>query len=67
MALVIGNGAYTHVPFLANPGNDARAVGASIHRLGYAVTRIEDAGYDAVRIPVKVITDSGGMSSGRRR
>ena len=49
VALVIGNGAYAHVPFLAKPGNDARAVGDAFERLGYAVTRLEDAGYDALR------------------
>ena len=49
VALVIGNSAYEHVPLLANPGNDARAVGDAFERLGYAVTRLEDAGYDALR------------------
>ena len=49
VALVIGNAVYEHVPLLANPGNDARAVGEAFERLGYAVTRLEDAGYDALR------------------
>ena len=44
VALVIGNGAYEHVSFLENPGNDARAVGEAFERPGYAVTRLADAG-----------------------
>ncbi|TPQ37368.1 peptidase C14, caspase catalytic subunit p20 [Bradyrhizobium guangdongense] len=38
MALVIGNGAYTHVRALANPSNDARAVAKSLRDIGFAVT-----------------------------
>jgi tetratricopeptide (TPR) repeat protein len=36
VALVIGNAAYANVPTLANPKNDARAVAASLRRLGFA-------------------------------
>jgi tetratricopeptide (TPR) repeat protein len=36
VALVIGNAAYTNVPALLNPKNDARAVAASLRRLGFA-------------------------------
>ena len=43
VALVIGNSAYEKAPLLANPGNDARAVGDAFERLGYSVTRIENA------------------------
>ena len=49
VALVIGNGDYAHVPFLATPGNDARAVGDAFERMGYFVTRAENAGHDALR------------------
>ena len=49
VALVIGNAAYEHVSFLPNPGNDAKAVGDAFERLGYAVTRLMDADYDALR------------------
>ena len=49
VALVIGNGAYEHAAPLANPGNDARAVGDAFERLGYTVTRLMDADYDALR------------------
>ena len=49
VALVIGNGSYEKASFLANPGNDARAVGDAFERLGYAVTRLEDADQSALR------------------
>ena len=38
MALVIGNGAYSHVKALPNPPNDARAVAKSLRDIGFAVT-----------------------------
>ncbi len=37
-ALVIGNGAYTGVPALANPPNDARDIAAALKSLGFTVT-----------------------------
>jgi hypothetical protein len=37
VALVIGNGAYTHASALPNPANDARDVGAALGRLGFDV------------------------------
>ena len=49
VALVIGNATYAHVPALANPLNDAKDVGAALDRLGFAVTRLENAGYAALR------------------
>ena len=49
VALVIGNGTYQHAPLLANPGNDAADVGAALGRLGFQVTRIENAGYSELR------------------
>ncbi len=36
VALVIGNSNYAHAERLANPANDARAVAASLRRLGFA-------------------------------
>lgn len=36
-ALVIGNAAYRHAPVLANPENDARAVGDALRSLGFDV------------------------------
>jgi hypothetical protein len=35
VALVIGNGAYLHVPYLPNPGHDAEDVGAALRRTGF--------------------------------
>ena len=43
VALVIGNAAYAHAPALANPLNDAADVGDALGRLGFAVTRMENA------------------------
>ena len=43
VALVIGNAAYAHAPRLANPLNDADDVGAALTRLGFAVTKLENA------------------------
>ncbi len=49
VALVIGNASYAHAPSLANPLNDATDIGASLERLGFAVTRIDNAGYTELR------------------
>ena len=43
VALVIGNASYAHAPGLANPLNDAKDVGAALDRLGFSVTRLENA------------------------
>ena len=48
-ALVIGNAVYAHAPVLANPLNDAADIGAALARLGFSVTRLENAGYAALR------------------
>ncbi|MCA1607821.1 MAG: caspase family protein, partial [Acidobacteria bacterium] len=39
VALVIGNGAYTHAPGLKNPANDARDMAATLASLGFEVSR----------------------------
>ena len=64
VALVIGNAAYEAegVPPLANPGNDARAVGDAFERLGYSVTRAENAGYDALRRALRDFKRAAGAS-----
>ena len=50
VALVIGNGAYApHAPNLPNPKKDAAGVGAALTRLGFEVTRLDDADYDDLR------------------
>ena len=49
VALVIGNAAYDHVQNLDNPLNDAEDIGAALGRIGFAVTRIDDADYADMR------------------
>ena len=43
VALVIGNGSYAHASSLANPLNDANDIGAALDRLGFSVTRLDNA------------------------
>ena len=43
VALVIGNASYQHAPVLANPLNDAADIGATLGRLGFTVTFMENA------------------------
>ncbi len=45
IALVIGIGAYQNAPHLANPVNDARAVGDSLRRLKFDVTELYDSDF----------------------
>jgi hypothetical protein len=49
VALVIGNGAYSSVPALPNPPNDAGDVAAALRRLGFAATLITNASFDQMR------------------
>ena len=49
VALVIGNAAYEHVQNLRNPLNDAEDIGAALDRIGFAVTRIDNADYREMR------------------
>ena len=48
VALVIGNAAYAHAPALATPLNDASDIGSALERLGFAVTRVENADHAAL-------------------
>ena len=48
VALVIGNSNYAHAPVLPNPRNDASDIGAALERLGFAVTRLENADRNAL-------------------
>lgn len=43
VALVIGNGAYEHLPRLANPGNDVRDLSSTLASLGFEVITLIDA------------------------
>jgi TPR repeat protein len=49
VALVIGNASYAKVDRLANTVNDASDVSASLTRLGFTVTRLDNAAFDAMR------------------
>ena len=49
VALVIGNSAYRTVPALTNPMNDADEIGNALDRLGFSVTRINNATHDRMR------------------
>ena len=48
IALVIGVGAYQNAPHLANPVNDARAIGDSLRRLNFDVTELYDPDFRAL-------------------
>ena len=50
VALVMGNGAYTQTDPLANPVNDARAVGAALRRIGFDVTVLENLDRDKMGV-----------------
>ena len=56
VALVIGNARYAHAPALANPLNDAGDIGAALGRLGFKVTRLDNAGYDKMRRGLRAFT-----------
>jgi len=43
VALVVGNGAFRHVPKLRNAVNDARAISAALRESGFEVTTVTDA------------------------
>ena len=48
VALVVGNSAYEQTSLLANPVNDAEAVGAALERIGFDVTVLRNADEDAM-------------------
>jgi uncharacterized caspase-like protein len=48
VALVIGNSAYEAAPFLKNPENDAKLVGAALAEAGFEVTSLTDLGHAAL-------------------
>lgn len=58
VALVIGNAAYAEAP-LANPGNDARAMGAALERLGFQVDVLVDA--DRERMQQAILAFAGAL------
>ena len=56
VALVVGNGAYTHAGRLPNPANDASDVAAALGRLGFEVTVARDAGRTALNEALRAFT-----------
>ena len=62
VALVVGNATHEHVPALATPLNDAVDVGAALQRLGFAVTRIEDADQGELRRGLHEFATSAGAA-----
>src|SRR5277367_4705325 len=53
IALVIGVGAYQNAPHLANPVNDARAIGDSLRRLKFEVIELYDPDFRALNSGVR--------------
>jgi len=49
VALVTGNGAYSNVPALLNPPNDASDIAAALKRLGFTVSLATNANFDEMR------------------
>src|SRR6476646_5574855 len=59
VALVIGNGAYTKVPQLDNPKNDAAAMEAMFRAAGFdTVVRANDLGVAALRRALRDFSDT---------
>ena len=53
VALVLGNGAYTHSAPLANPANDAAAVGDALRDLGFEVIQYADLDTNTMRTALR--------------
>ena len=68
LALVIGNGKYTHIDPLANPPNDVVLVSRALEKVGFKVTLIVDADkremIDSARKFADTLDDSGKNTVG---
>src|SRR4051812_17895984 len=53
IALVVGTSAYQNAPHLANPVNDARAIGDSLRRLKFEVTELYDPDFRALNSGIR--------------
>jgi tetratricopeptide (TPR) repeat protein len=61
VALIIGNGAYMHVPALRNPVNDAKALAKALRGLGFSEVReLYDADLSALGRTLKDFGDIAG-------
>jgi len=49
VALVIGNGDYAHLPKLANPVNDAKAIKGMLESLGFETSLVDDSELAALK------------------
>jgi uncharacterized caspase-like protein len=61
IALLIGNGAYAHVPKLPNPPNDSADIAVALERLGFSVTLMSDGTYEDFR---KSLIEFGNQAQG---
>jgi len=59
VALVIGNGDYTHAKKLVNPVNDAAAVAAELRRGGWQVAEVRDAGVKEMLRSLRQFCEAG--------
>ena len=50
IALVVGNARYEHIPSLATPAEDTRAVAEALRRLGFEVTLLSDVSTDMFEV-----------------
>ena len=57
IALVIGNSAYTDLPPLANPANDAQLMAATLRKLGFEVIERIDADQETMQLAVFDLQD----------
>lgn len=53
VALVIGVSSYQHAPRLANPVNDARAIGEALERLKFDVVEVDNPDYRALAMAIR--------------
>jgi|GEM_PF-2856921 len=61
-ALVIGNSAYSKVPSLVNPVNDARDLADALKKVGFQVTKLENA--EDKKVMKQAIRDFGARLQG---
>jgi Caspase domain len=64
VALVIGNAAYPGAAALANPGNDAKAMGATLRSLGFTVVETTDASRAQMQEAITKVRDTLRGKSG---
>ena len=62
VALVIGNAAYVHTVRLPNPPHDAADISASLRRLGFEVTQLDDVGKSELEKGLQKLTRAAAES-----